>query len=268
MRRIMEKQKKMSNVSRKLKNVIFNLKILGILICTIIGGYGILHAPDSDQKEMEQELRKNEQLLQSMESAPCDTPCANTPIPTQVTGTELPATINIEESSISVIGDSVFLGAAPAFRNYYENAVIDAKISRQVCQALDVAKKLEKKKKLGNTVIIALGINGNFNPATGQALIDYLGTKRKIYWINANGEDRDIQKKVNKTIQELVKKNKNVYLIDWAAKAKKHPDWFYQDETHLNAKGQEGYARFVKKSLEEYNADRSNTSQLNYEMQQ
>lgn len=245
----MEKQKK------KRKNFLFSLKILGILLCTIIGGYGILNAPDSDQTEMEEELRKNEQLLQNMENASQNTPNTSSAIPVQAKESELPATANTMEKSISVIGDSVFLGAAPAFQKYYKNAVIDAKVSRQVYQALDVAKKLEKKKKLGNTVIIALGINGNFNPATGQALIDYLGTDRDIYWINAYGEDRDIQKKVNKTIQQLVKKNKHVHLIDWAAKAQKHSDWFYQDETHLNEKGQEGYARFVKKSLEESHMD-------------
>ena len=251
----MEKQKTNSNTSRKIKNFFFGLKILGILFCTIIGGYGILHAPDSDQTELEQELRKNEQLLQNMESASCNVLCPSSALPNQTKESELPATANTSEKSISVIGDSVFLGAAPAFQKYYEDAVIDAKISRQVYQALDIAKKLNKKKKLGDTVIIALGINGNFNPATGQALIDYLGTDREIYWINAYGEDRDIQKKVNKTIQQLIKKNKHVHLIDWASKAKKHPDWFYQDETHLNTKGQEGYARFVKKSLEESSTD-------------
>lgn len=238
-------------MKHKRNKLLFNLKVLVILFCTLIGGYGILGAPDSDQREVEQELKKNEQLLQSIEDASHNVPDTSQPISSQTKENRVPDSENTQKKRISVIGDSVFLGAAPSFRKYYDNAVIDAKISRQVYQALDVAKKLEKKKKLGDTVIIALGINGNFNPATGQALIDYLGTEREIYWINAYGEDRDIQKQVNQTIQQLVKKNKQLHLIDWAAKAKKHPDWFYQDETHLNAKGQEGYARFVRQSLEE-----------------
>lgn len=247
MRGIMENQKKKNNF-------FFRLKILVILLCTIIGGYGILNAPDPDQAKLEEELRKNEELLQGMEKASHNISNGNIPDSAfassfQTKESEAPTTTNTEEKSISVIGDSVFLGAAPAFQKYYENAVIDAKVSRQVYQALEVAKKLEKKKKLGNTVIIALGINGNFNPATGQALIDYLGTDREIYWINAYGEDRDIQKKVNKTIQQLIRKNPHVQLIDWAAKAKKHPGWFYQDGTHLNTKGQEGYAKFIKDNV-------------------
>lgn len=154
------------------------------------------------------------------------------------------------ERTISVIGDSVFLGASPAFQELQEHAVIDAKISRQVYQAMDVAKKLEKKGKLGDTIIISLGTNGNFNPATGQELIDYLGPDRTIYWINAYGKKLDIQKQVNETIRDLAKRNANVSVISWASEGKDHPDWFYQDGVHLNSKGQTGFARFIQKSIE------------------
>ena len=83
--------------------------------------------------------------------------------------------ITIKKHFVTVIGDSVFLGASVAFQQQCENAVVDAKISRQVVQALDVAKQLDKKHKLGDIVIIALGTNSNFNSKSGQKLIDYLG---------------------------------------------------------------------------------------------
>ena len=95
---------------------------------------------------------------------------------------------------VTVIGDSVFLGASVAFQQQCENAVVDAKISRQVVQALDVAKQLDKKHKLGDIVIIALGTNSNFNSKSGQKLIDYLGKDRTIYWIDTYGKHLDIQK--------------------------------------------------------------------------
>ena len=151
----------------------------------------------------------------------------------------------VVERKITVIGDSVFLGAAPAFQKLQKGVVIDAKISRQVSQALEVAEKLEKKGKLGDTVIISLGVNGNFTEATGQELIDYLGKDRKIYWINAHGKDVSWQDTVNKTIQKLAGKNDNLQVIDWTKRAEKHPDWFYQDGTHLNEKGQKEFAEFI-----------------------
>lgn len=150
---------------------------------------------------------------------------------------------------ISVIGDSVFLGASPSFKELYKDAVIDAKVSRQVSKALDIAKELDKNGNLHSTVIISLGTNGNFNETTGQELIDYLGPERTIYWINAYGKKLDIQDDVNKTINKLADGNDNVHVISWAKKAKKHSDWFYQDGIHLNKEGQEGFAGFVSDAI-------------------
>ena len=241
------------------KKVITILGITGLLCCTIIGIYGIFNAPDSDQAELEQQLMQNERTLEELNSMPPvetkSSSASNAVSPSAVTDTNEPQTTPDSDGEnsarmMSVIGDSVFLGASPAFQELQEHAVIDAKISRQVYQAMDVAKKLEKKGKLGDTIIISLGTNGNFNPATGQELIDYLGPDRTIYWINAYGKKLDIQKQVNETIRDLAKRNANVSVISWASEGKDHPDWFYQDGVHLNSKGQTGFARFIQKSIE------------------
>lgn len=220
---------------KKLWNKInLKIKILLLFCCTIVAVYGILQAPSSDQNQMEQELKEREQQL--AKTAP------RTSTPEESKTTQKPAT---EKRTITVIGDSVFLGASPSFLKLEKEAVIDAKISRQVRHGMDVAKKLNKKGKLGNTILISLGTNSPFNPVTGQELIDYLGKERTIYWINAYGKKLEFQKEVNQTIQELVKRNSNVHLIPWAKEAKKHPDWFYQDGTHLNTKGQDGFAAYI-----------------------
>lgn len=237
----------MKNRKEKGKKLKIYTSVIALLCCTIIGGYGILKAPASDQDELEKELKRNEQSLQQAASSSAE---ATSPEVTGAPQTELPATTEEPERTISVIGDSVFLGAAPSFQKLQKNAVIDAKISRQVYHGIDVAKKLQKKNKLGDIVIISLGTNSKFNPVTGQELIDYLGPDRTIYWINAYGKNLSFQEEVNKTIRDLVEKNDNVYLIPWANEGKKHPHWFYQDGTHLNTKGQEGFAKFVLDEIE------------------
>ena len=207
-----------------------------LLFCTIVSGFGLFTAPESDENALERELRHNEQLLEQVALA----------VPKkQEDGNRSKQ----ETNSVSVIGDSVFLGAAPTFQKLHGNAVIDAKISRQVYHGLDVAKKMKKKGTRGDTVIISLGTNGKFNPATGQELIDYLGKNREIYWINVYGKNINWQNKVNKTIEDLAKKNKNVHIIYWTKTAKKHPDWFYQDGTHLNTKGQRGFSKLIYKKV-------------------
>lgn len=243
------------NASKRGKNIVRAVKIFGVLFCAVVGGYGVLCAPESDQEKLEQELKQKEaQMELELEQEPAreysrkEQPAGGAEASAEEAGgggTEAAP----GPETITVIGDSVFLGAAPSFRKLVKNTVIDAKISRQVCQALDVAKKLKKKNKLGNTVIISLGINGRFHPDTGQALIDYLGKERTIYWINAFGKEKDIQRDVNEAIWKLSQKNGNLKVISWDDEAKKHPDWFYQDGTHLNEKGQEGFARFVEEQL-------------------
>lgn len=230
------------------KKIIMCAGIIVLLFCTAISIYGILSAPESDQSELEEELKRNELALEEEDSA---TQAAITP--SGIEGNEQPddsEKTKEKKKTISVIGDSVFLGAAPAFRKIRKNAVIDAKISRQVYQGLDVAKKMKKKGKLGDIIIISLGINGKFNEVTGQELIDYLGKDRIIYWINAYGKKLAWQKDVNKTIQRLVDKNENLHLISWSKEGEKHPDWFYQDGTHLNTKGQTGFSQFVEKEIQ------------------
>ena len=235
---------------RERRNKFFLFFGIGVLFCcTVIAIYGIINSPDSDEDELEQELTRNEQMLNQNNN---DTATASAAPETKAASSSAaePQTTDEPEETISVIGDSVFLGAAPAFQEQKKNAVIDAKISRQVYHGLDVAKKLNKKKKLGNTVIISLGTNSKFNPVTGQELIDYLGSERTIYWINAYGKKLDFQKEVNKTIDNLAKKNPNVHVIYWDKEAKKHPNWFYQDGTHLNTKGQKGFSAFVIREME------------------
>lgn len=216
-----------------------------VLICTIIGSYGIFTAPESDKKTLEQELLQNQQILQQANSIAQ----AKTKSIKETTRQTQEKTLKKKKQSISVIGDSIFLGAAPSFQKIQKNAIIDAKISRQVYQGIGVAKKMKQKKQLGDTVIISLGTNGKFNPATGEKLITCIGKKRTIYWITIYGKNISWQKEVNSAIQKLAGKNKNVHIIPWAKEANKHPDWFYQDGTHLNPKGQKGFSRFVKKQI-------------------
>lgn len=224
----------------KRKQMKLYIKAAVLVLITLIGCYGIIKAPKSDKEILEKELAENELALQQ-KTLPDE---SSEPIEK---GT--PSAADTSGKDISVIGDSVFLGASRSFKKLHKNAVIDAKISRQVWQGLDVAKELNKKGRLGSTVIISLGTNSNFNESTGQELIDYLGKKRTIYWINAYGKTLDIQDEVNRTIRDLADKNKNVHIISWAKKAKKHPDWFYQDGIHLNTEGQEGFARFVSDAI-------------------
>ena len=226
------------------------IKLPLLIFCTIITLYGIFTAPASDEDTLKKELQRNTVALQENDDFDdsADRIAHAAPKEKNSTDTKIPKAKK-KSSQITVIGDSVFLGAALEFKKLEKNSVIDAKISRQVCQALDVAKTLKKKGKLGDIVLISLGTNGPFHSKTGEALIDYLGTDKKIFWIDAYSRKEKLPDSINQTIRKLAKKYKNLTVISWSKEGKKHPDWFYQDGTHLNSKGQKGFAKFICKNV-------------------
>ena len=155
-------------------------------------------------------------------------------------------TESVEEPlSVTMVGDSVMLGASPAILGMMPDCVIDAKVSRQVIQAHDVLDSLEKQGSLRQTVVIGLGTNGPFSVATGQEIINRLGSGRTVYWVTAYGRDLRWQEESNATIRKLAEDNENVHIIDWAQAASGHAEWFVADGIHLSAQGRAAYAGVV-----------------------
>lgn len=146
-------------------------------------------------------------------------------------------------SNVTLIGDSVMLGAADNISSSMPGCIVDAKESRQVKAGVEIAQGLEQQGNLKGTVVIALGTNGTFSQETGQALIDYLGTDRNIYWVYAYGVSW--QDDSNSVIAALAANNANVTVIDWPAYASGHSDYFYNDGIHLNGTGRSAYAQML-----------------------
>ena len=163
--------------------------------------------------------------------------------------TEEQAEIIEEPLSVTMLGDSVMLGAAPSILGMLPDCVIDAKVSRQVIQADSVIDSLEKQDSLRQTVVIALGTNGTFSTATGQELINRLGSDRTIYWVTVYGRDLRWQEDSNATIRKLAEDNENVHIIDWAQAASGHVEWFCADGIHLSVEGRAAYAGIILGSL-------------------
>lgn len=156
---------------------------------------------------------------------------------------------SMEVLSVTMIGDSVMLGASSSIQEALPNCVIDAKVSRQVVQADSVITSLEEQGALGQIVIMALGTNGTFSTAKGQALIDRLGSGRTIYWVTVYGRELSWQEDSNATIRALAANNENVHLIEWAQAAPGHGEWFGKDGIHLNGEGKKAYAGIILGSL-------------------
>lgn len=144
---------------------------------------------------------------------------------------------------ITMVGDSVMLGAAPRLVQKIENCTVDAVQSRMLS---DMTESLKNMEQIGDVVIIGAGTNGAFSIESAQKLIDYLGKERTVFWINVHGDHLSWKETVNQRIRKIVKKNHNVFLIDFEKEALNHPEWFRADGVHLTEDGKKGYVSLIK----------------------
>lgn len=209
------------------------------------GCYGIAMSA-SERASVQQELEKRlaheaEQLAQEQEK-----PVEEVPAP--------PVKKEVNLNGIACIGDSVMLGAGSQLRANLPNCIIDAEVSRYVGGGIDVARSLQSQGKLGDIVVISLGTNG---PIAGseryevqtRKLLEILGSKRHIFWVNTYAPHLKWQKTNNEYLVEMVKTHPNVTIVDWCAAASQHPEWLVSDGVHPNNEGSRAFAQLVKDTI-------------------
>lgn len=146
--------------------------------------------------------------------------------------------------SVTAIGDSVMLGAAPVLEKMISGITVDGKVSRQLSQAPDIIQQFKAENKLNPIVVIHLGTNGPFTSEQLDILLETIGENRKIILINTR-----VPKKweyvVNGTLASVSRGHANVKLVDWYSYSANKADWFVSDGVHLTGKGAEAYAKLI-----------------------
>ena len=237
------------------KSIFLSINIGLIAIALLI----IVTSPTSrlseDQQQLQEELAQNAQMLEqqhdkltdSNEPTPSDIPqtsiSVETPVPT-IESTPLP--VDNQPPAVTAIGDSVMLGTAPKLQEIFPSIYIDAATSRQVWDADEIIEDLKSSNLLGEKVIIALGANGTFRKEVGQEILDLIGLdSHTVYWVLPYGDAIPYQADVVDTVYQLQYDNPSLVVIDWPLIGYDHPEWFYDDNTHLNSDGQIGYAQYL-----------------------
>lgn len=144
----------------------------------------------------------------------------------------------VKELNITFIGDSVMLGAMNNILKTFPNSYFDAKESRQIYTAQTIIKELKTQNKLGDTIIIHLGTNGDCNTCKEKIMEEL--TDKQVFWINTTNDT-----KVNEKLNELETKYNNLTIIDWKTYSTNHEDWFYYDGIHLPPKGRTEYTNLI-----------------------
>jgi hypothetical protein len=149
---------------------------------------------------------------------------------------------------ITIIGDSITLGASKYIKYYIPDAVIDAKVGRKFQEAMDRVLDLERKGLLKDTVIIALGTNGYFTVEEGLRLIDYLQSiGRQVVFVNVR-VPRWWESYVNATYLELKRLRPGIRIIDWNYMSRSvcvNVQCFRKDGYHLTSAGIDLFVRLI-----------------------
>ena len=158
-------------------------------------------------------------------------------------------TLPAADGPVTLIGDSVMLGAAPeVIAAFGDRAIIDAKVARQVGSIPSVIRQLDAEGRLAPTVVVQVGINGT---VAAQDLDDIAGAVggRRLFVLDAR-VPRSWEQSNNATVKDLVPTLPNGKVIDWYDTSNGHRDWFLSDGVHLTAPGRTAYANLIESSVD------------------
>jgi hypothetical protein len=142
------------------------------------------------------------------------------------------------------IGDSVMLGAATTMLDNVDGLDIDAAVSRQSQDAINILQARRDAGQLGSTVIVHIGNNGIFTGQHFDDIMQVLGNQRRVIFLTLK-VPRSWEGPNNAAIIDGAKKYKNVSLIDWRALTANRPDLFWSDGMHLRPEGAQYYTDLI-----------------------
>ncbi len=125
------------------------------------------------------------------------------------------------------------IDATPDLENDIPGIYVDAQVSRQFYQGIQIVQGLKAQHDLGSTVVIGLGTNGPFTDAQFNEMMAACAGASRVVFITVH-VDQPWQDEVNAALAAGVARYPKVaVLADWQELAAQHPEWFYPDGTHM-----------------------------------
>lgn len=228
-----------------------------IALLSIIGLFFITPIEDTSAQELQNLIAENAQALETSSTTALSSEQSNDSQPSsestsdQESTSDDPAMLYAKTVPITFVGDSVLLTMAQPLGETFQNAVIDGKVSRQFNQGLGILQALQSNGRLNNTVVIMLGTNGTILERDLTQMIDYLGSQRKIFFVNVN-VPRTWQNGNNDVLNQVQATYSNVHIIDWYNASRGHTELFYTDLIHPSAQGSLVLTELIKEAVYQY----------------
>lgn len=146
---------------------------------------------------------------------------------------------------VTVIGESVTLGAAPALQAHWGHTVqIDAVESRQFEDGVRAIEAFAAEGRLTPVVVAHLGNNGAAPPGSLERVVAAVGPERRLVLVSVR-VPRRWEGQVNDEVLRVVAAHPNVLLADWNTVSASEPGLLIDDGVHLTRRGQEVYRDLI-----------------------
>lgn len=148
-----------------------------------------------------------------------------------------------------LIGDSIALDATDDFYTVFPNSISDAAVSRYTTESYDIYDYYVNDQNWnGDGVIFALGANGLLYDSL-PTLRERMGSELPLFIITARAPYTSWEESNNAEMRDFVNNTDNTYLIDWYAASEGHPEYFADDETHLNKTGAKAFVECIREAV-------------------
>lgn len=163
----------------------------------------------------------------------------------QSSGSVSPQGPAITGEDITVIGDSISLGASSGLTEAFPGIAIDAQVSRSFQVAPSIVDTLSASGMLRNVVIVSLATNGLVTDEDIDELVNHLGTGRALVLVTAFGPARCTWiPPANEAIHRAAGRYAHVVVADWNALIAGRTDLLADDLVH--PAGSEGVALYLE----------------------
>lgn len=155
----------------------------------------------------------------------------------------------LDGGDVTVIGDSVTVGATPAIQRIMPNAVIDAKVSRSLKAAPGIVGQLAGQNALRRFVVISLNTNTAATTGDFDSIAQAAGPDHVLVLVTGHG-DRSWIPTANQAAVDYVGAHPgNAILADWNAAISAHPEMLAADGVHPDGSGADIYANTIRDAI-------------------
>jgi peptidoglycan/LPS O-acetylase OafA/YrhL len=215
--------------------------------CT--AGYGILNPPGGPT--LEQQIAAGEKVAAASEAS---RPAGIRPGRQATRGGRPVAAVaasagpRVAGSMVTAIGDSVMLACAEGLEYELPGIYINAVVSRQMDQGVQVVQQLAARGQLRPVVLLGLGTNGNMAASEINQVRSAIGPNRWLVLINTY-DPRPWEEPVNAII-DAAAHDKHVLLVNWYGAIENHTNMLRDDQVHPLPPGAVLYASLIKAAIE------------------